>query len=164
MLAYRPINAPLQAQAQGWLWSPRSRRTVPRHVESVHSVHRRRTYRKSGFVIGRYGNTIPRRWVHCTLSHLPPFVSTYPYPQRASPTPLPFNLLERSASPRISTHRPPQRRVSLCISSRRAACRLRSTWNFIFGGRRFVDERKADPRVSLSSLSVYRRARGYSAR
>ena len=34
--------------------------TVSRHVQSVRSVHRRGTYRKSGFVIGRYGNTIRR--------------------------------------------------------------------------------------------------------
>lgn len=123
--------------------------TVSRHVQSVRSVHRRGTYRKSGFVIGRYGNTIP---VHCILSH-PSFSFVSTRSLEGSPTPLPFNLLERSASPRISSHRPAQRRVSLCISSRRAACRLRSAWNFIFGGLHFADEWKT--RVHLPcSLSL----------
>lgn len=118
--AVRCEDTVLRGLAMKWTQSM----TVSRHVRSVRSVHRRGTYRKSGFVIGRYGNTIPRRGARSTLHSVASLL--YPpstlIPGRGSPTPLPFNLLERSASPRISTRRPPQRRVSLCISSRRAAC------------------------------------------
>lgn len=112
--------------------------TVSRHDQSVRSAHRRGTYRKSGFVIGRYGNTIPRcNAVHCTLSHPSSRSTLSLIPREVHPHHCPSTFTKGAPSPRISARRPPQRRVSLCISSRRAACRLRSAWNFIFGSLRF---------------------------
>lgn len=94
----------------GWLWSRRSR--WPCHGMSKVSVLfiDGGTHRKSGFVIGRYGNMIPRlaeRAVHCTrIFPLPPRFDAVPYPPSGcfllTHTTAPFNLPERGRR-RIST-------------------------------------------------------------
>lgn len=113
----------------GWLWSRRSR--WPCHGMSKVSVLfiDGGTHRKSGFVIGRYGNMIlATRGASSALhSHLPPssfrrgplssLGTLPPHPHHRALQPSPEREKER-ISIQLSVH--PQRRISLCISSRRA--------------------------------------------
>lgn len=124
--------------------------TVSRHVQSVRSVHRRGTYRKSGFVIGRYGNMIPRA-VHCTRIPL-----RFPYPSGRF-------LLTRTTALQPSRERErerenlhPQRRISLCISSRRAACKTRVPHETLYSTAfvRPISEKRSRPFTYLPSSSM----------
>lgn len=148
----------------GWLWSRRSR--WPCHGMSKVSVLfiDEGTHRKSGFVIGRYGNMIPRlaeRAVHCTrIFPLPPsLVSTrsliLPRDASSSPTPLRPSTFPREGDGESPRSRPsPKTNITLHLVTACNVRDLRSAWNFIFDGLRFADERKTEPSVHLPSSSI----------
>lgn len=115
----------------GWLWSRRSR--WPCHGMSKVSVLfiDGGTHRKSGFVIGRYGNMIPRlaeRAVHCTriFPLPPPSFRCGPLSSLGTLPPHPHHCALQPSRERETENLHalvhPQRRISLCISSRRATC------------------------------------------
>lgn len=142
----------------GWLWSRRSR--WPCHGMSKVSVLfiDGGTHRKSGFVIGRYGNMILAiRGASSALhSHLPPssfrrgplssLGTLLPHPHHRALQPSPERERKRE-SPYSSPSIP---KDEYHFASRHGVQDLlRSAWNFIFDGLRFADERKTEPSVHL---------------
>lgn len=147
----------------GWLWSRRSR--WPCHGMSKVSVLfiDGGTHRKSGFVIGRYGNMIPRlaeRAVHCTriFPLPPPSFRRDPLSSLGTLPPHPHHCAlqpSREGDRESPRSRPsPKTNITLHLVTACNVRDLRSAWNFIFDGLRFADERKTEPSVHLPSSSI----------